>query len=108
MEFGAKLDSSFVGGTVRLNQQSFAAYNESEVLILEIKRYHALYGRYSERVFADKIYRNCNNWPTARHSGFVCSDRQWECKKDAVTNKKAEYEDSCNPVEVERAFSLAK
>ena len=109
VEFGAKLDISVVDGMVRLEQQSFEAYNESELLITEIKRYHARYGQYPERVLADKIYRNRKNLAYCKTLGIRLSGPALgRPKKDAVIDKKTEYKDSCDRVEVERAFSLAK
>jgi len=42
--FEIKLDISVVDGFVRLEHQSFDAYNESEQLKQEIERYHQRYG----------------------------------------------------------------
>ena len=67
------------------------------------------YGRYPERVLADKIYRNrgklayCKE-QRIRLSGPVLG----RPKKDAMRDRKTEYEDICDRVEVERAFRLAK
>ena len=49
VEFGIKLDISVVNGLVRLEHQSFDAYNESEQLKQEIERYRQRYGYYPER-----------------------------------------------------------
>ena len=48
-------------GMVRIEKQSFDAYNESDVLIDSIENYHDCTGRYPERVLEDKIYRNRKN-----------------------------------------------
>lgn len=108
-EFGAKLDISVVDGLVRLEQQSFEAYNESELLQMEVEHYYARYGRYPERVLADKIYRNRGNLAYCKEKGIRLSGPALgRPKKDAVRDRKTEYEDICDRVEVERAFSLAK
>ncbi|MBP2663054.1 MAG: putative transposase, partial [Firmicutes bacterium] len=46
VEFGLKLDISVVNGFVRLENQSFDAYNEREQLKQEIERYRQRYGCY--------------------------------------------------------------
>ena len=108
-EFVAKLDISVVDGLVRLEQQSFEAYNESELLQMEVEHYYARYGRYPERVLADKIYRNRGNIDYCKEKGIRLSGPALgRPKKDGVRDRKTEYEDICDRVEVERAFSLAK
>lgn len=44
-----KLDISVVDGMIRLEKQSFDAYNESEPLVMEIENYQWRYGYYPER-----------------------------------------------------------
>ena len=57
-EFGAKLNMSIdEKGLVRLEKLSFDAYNECDVLIDVVERYHARTGRYPERALADQICR---------------------------------------------------
>ena len=54
VEFGANLDMSIdETGFARLEQLSFDAYNESDVLIESIKKYHQRTGHYPERVLVD-------------------------------------------------------
>jgi len=109
VEFGAKLDLSIVDGYGRIEKLSFEAYNESEVLADVIEQYKHRTGHYPERILADKIYRNRNNLA-------YCKDRNIRLsgpalgrpRKDAIIDKKAEYRDNADRVEVERAFSLAK
>jgi IS5 family transposase len=109
VEFGIKLDISVVNGFVRLEHQSFDAYNESEQLKQEIERYRQRYGYYPERVLADKIYRNRENLNFCKENGIRLSGPALgRPKKDAVIDKKQEYQDTCERVEVERAFSLTK
>ena len=61
VEFGAKLDISVANGFVRLEKQSFDAYNEATCLQEEIERYKSQEGCYPQRVLADKICRNREN-----------------------------------------------
>lgn len=109
VEFGAKLDISVADGFVRLEKQSFDAYNEATVLKDVIQRFKVRTGSYPERVLADKIYRNrdnlawCKEWKI-RLSGPALG----RPKKDMIVDKQLEYKDNCDRVEVERAFSLAK
>jgi IS5 family transposase len=109
VEFGAKLDISVSDGFVRLERQSFDAYNESENLPEIIERYKTRAGCYPECVLADKIYRNRNNLTYCKERGIRLSGPALgRPPKDAVINKKQAYKDNCDRVEVERAFSLAK
>ena len=109
VEFGAKLDLSMVDGFGRIEKISFEAYNESEVLTDVIDRYKQRTGRYPERVLADKIYRNRSNLAYCKERGIRLSGPALgRPRKDAVVDKKTEYCDNTDRVEVERAFSLAK
>ena len=109
VEFGTKLDISVVDGFTRLEKQSFDAYNESELLKEELENYRKRYGFYPERVLADKIYRNRNNLNFCKEQGIRLSGPALgRPKKDAVLDKKQEYVDICERVEVERKFILAK
>ncbi|NLX92959.1 MAG: IS5 family transposase [Clostridiales bacterium] len=109
VEFGAKLDISVVDGWTRLEKLSFDAYNESATLIEAIERYKQRTGSYPERVLADKIYRNrdnlkyCKEW-NIRLSGPALG----RPKKGEVRNKRQDYIDEGERIEVERKFSLAK
>jgi len=109
VEFGVKLDISISNGFVRLEKQSFDAYNESENLSEIIERYKIRIGSYPECVLADKIYRNRKNLNYCKERGIRLSGPALgRPSKDAVVNKKQAYKDNCDRVEVERAFSLAK
>ena len=65
--------------------------------------------RYPERILADKIYRN-------RENLAYCAERKIRLsgpalgrpKKDEIRDKKQDYLDEADRVEVERKFSLAK
>ena len=110
VEFGAKLDLSIdENGMARLEKLSFDAYNESAVLIGAIERYRERTGHYPERALADKIYRNRENLAYCKLHGIRLSGpRLGRPKKDAAADKKTEYIDNADRVEVERSFSLAK
>ncbi len=110
VEFGAKLDLSIdENGMARLEKLSFDAYNESNVLIGAIERCRGRTGHYPERALADKIYRNRENLAFCKLHGIRLSDPSLgRPKKDAVIDKKKEYADNADRVEVERSFSLAK
>ena len=109
VEFGAKLDLSIVDGLGRIEKISFEAYNESEVLQDVIDRYYQREGHYPERVLADKIYRNRANLQYCKSKGIRLSGPSLgRPKKDPSVDKRTEYIDNADRVEVERAFSLSK
>jgi hypothetical protein len=109
VEFGAKLDMSITNGYARIEKISFDAYNESECLIVAVERYKERMGVYPERVLADKIYRNRTNLSYRKELGIRLSGPSLcRPKKDQKIDKKQEYSDNCDRVEVERGFSLAK
>ena len=109
VEFGAKHDLSIVDGFGRIEKISFEAYNESEVLADVVERYKQRTGHYPKRILADKIYRNRNNLAYCKERNIRLSGPALgRPRKDAVIDKKAEYRDNADRVEVERAFSLAK
>lgn len=110
VEFGAKLDLSIdEKGIARLERLSFDAYNESDVLISAIERYKERNGHYPERILVDQIYRNRNNRAYCKEHGIRMSGSALgRPQKNAQTDKKQEYIDNTDRIEVERAFSLAK
>ena len=109
-EFGAKLDLSIDDhGMARVERQSFEAYNESDVLIEAIERYKERTGHYPRRALADKIYRNRNNLAYCKIHGIRLSGPALgRPKKDPSVDRKQEYRDAVDRIEVERSFSLAK
>lgn len=108
-EFGAKLDLSIDNGFARIEKLSFDPYNESEVLIGAIEQYYKRNGHYPERVLADKIYRTRDNLAYCKLHGIRLSGPALgRPKKDPSADKKVEYCDAVDRIEVERAFSLAK
>ena len=109
VEFGAKLDLSIVDGPGRIEKFSFKAYNESEILMDVIDRYYQREGHYPERVLADKIYRSRENLQCYKSKGIRLSGHSLgRPKKDPSVDKRSEYSDNADRVEVERAFSLSK
>ena len=74
-----------------------------------IKEYKKRTGHYPERVLADKIYRNRENLKFCKkHNIRLSGPALGRPKKDAEIDKKQNYIDECERVEVERKFSLAK
>jgi hypothetical protein len=109
VEFGAKLDISVVNGWARLEVLSFDAYNESGNLPTMLERYRNRTGHYPARVLADKIYRNRDNLAYCKKRGVRLSGPALgRPKTDVAVDKKQNYKDECERVEVERRFSLAK
>ena len=109
-EFGAKLDLSVdEHGMARLEKLSFDAYNESDVLKTALENYHERTGHYPERVLADQIYRNRDNINFCKKLNIRLSGKALgRPKKTPATDKKTEYQDNVDRIEVERKFSLAK
>lgn len=110
VEFGAKLDLSIdENGIARLERLSFDAYNESDVFITAVENYKSRTGHYPERVLVDQIYRNRTNRAFCSEHGIrISGPALGRPKKDNKVDKKQEYIDNNDRIEVERAFSLAK
>ena len=110
VEFGAKLDMSIdETGFARLERLSFDAYNESDVLIESIKKYHQRTGHYPERVLVDQIYLNRNNRAFCKeHNIRISGPALGRPKQETDAIRKQAYTDNTDRIEVERGFSLAK
>ena len=109
VEFGAKLDISVSDGWARLEVLSFDAYNEALNLKDIVARYHERMGHYPSRILADKIYRNRDNLAYCKlHGIHLSGPALGRPKKNEIRDKKQDYLDECERVEVERRFSLAK
>lgn len=109
VEFGAKLDISVEDGIARLEKVSFDAYNESEVLEDAVNRFYERNGHYPERVLADKIYRNRDNLRFCKEHGIRLSGPALgRPGKNRDIDKRTEYTDNIDRIEVERSFSLCK
>lgn len=74
-----------------------------------LERYKTRTGRYPERVLADKVYRNRENLRyCSEHGVRLSGPALGRPKKDEIRDKKQDYRDESDRVEVERQFSLAK
>jgi len=108
-EFGAKLDMSESDGFVRIERLSFDAFNESEDLIPVLKRYCERTGHYPKRLLVDQIYRTRDNRKFCeKHHIRLSGPKLGRPKKDDSVDKKIEYQDNRDRIQVERDFSLAK
>ena len=110
VEFGAKFDLSLDSeGYGRIEKISFEAYNESTCLIEAIERFRERTGYYPERVLADQIYRTRENRSYCKEHGIRLSGPKLG-RPSATTkvDKKQEYQDNTDRIEVERTFSLSK
>ena len=110
VEFGAKLDVSIdEEGYGRLEKVSFDAYNESGCLIEAVERYRSRTGHYPERVLADQIYRTRDNRAYCKDHGIRLSGpKLGRPSPNAKKDKKQEYQDNRDRIEVERFFSRNK
>lgn len=74
-EFGAKISVSVVNGYTFIDHLSFDAYNEGEAneFVTVIEEYRRRFGRYPERVLADKIYRSRTNRDFCKDHGIHIS-----------------------------------
>ncbi len=78
-------------------------------MIEAAERYRRRTGHYPARILADKIYRNRDNLAFCKERGIRLSGPALgRPKKDAELDKKQDYADICERVEVERRISLAK
>lgn len=105
VEFGAKLDLSVdKTGMCRIEKHSFDAYNESAVLKTAVSNYRERTGHYPERVLADQIYRNRENFSYCSNLGIRLSGKKLgRPKKDADSKaeKKIAYQDNRPPRKLE-------
>lgn len=110
VEFGAKFDLSLDSeGYGRIEKISFEAYNESACLIEAVERFKNRTGYYPERVLADQIYRTRENRSYCKEHGIRLSGpRLGRPSAAAKVDKKQEYQDNTDRIEVERSFSLSK
>lgn len=110
VEFGAKFDLSIDNdGYSRIEKISFEAYNESTCLIKAVERFKERTGCYPERVLADQIYRTRENRKFCKEHGIRLSGpKLGRPSLTAKVDKKQEYQDNTDRIEVERAFSVDK
>jgi len=110
VEFGAKFDLSLDSeGYGRIEKISFEAYNESACLIEAAERFKERTGYYPKRILADQIYRTRYNRNYCKDHVIQLSDpRLGRPGAKAKADKKQEYRDNTDRIEVERTFSLSK
>ncbi len=110
VEFGAKFDISLDSeGYGRIEKISFEAYNESTCLIEAVEHFKERTGHYPERILADQIYRTRANRNYCKDHGIRLSGpKLGRPNANAKTDKKQEYQDNTDRIEVERTFSLSK
>lgn len=110
VEFGAKFDLSLDSeGYGRIEKISFEAYNESSCLIEAVERFKERTGYYPDRVLADQIYRTRENRNYCKDHGIRLSGpKLGRPGANAKVDKKQEYQDNTDRIEVDRSFSLSK
>ena len=112
VEFGAKFDLSIDdNGLGRIEKISYDAYNESTVLKEAAERFRERTGHYPERILVDQIYRTRENRKYCKMHGIRLSGPKLgrpSLEKQPAKEKKQEYQDNTDRIEVERAFSLSK
>jgi len=111
-EFGAKLHISLVDGYARIERLSFEAYNEASDFFHIVERYRERYGRYPERILADRIYRTRETLAFCKEKGIrLTGPALGRPPKDkALTRqaKKEEYQDICDRNIVEGTIGTGK
>ena len=110
VEFGVKFDLSVDNeGYGRIEKTSFEAYNESMYLQEAVERYKKRTGHYPERLLVDQIYRTRKNRTYCKLHGIRLSGPKLGRPTEASNvDKKIEYQDNTDRIEVERSFSLSK
>jgi IS5 family transposase len=112
VEFGVKFDLSVDdNGLGRIEKISYDAYNESTVLIEAVERFRERTGHYPERLLADQIYRTRDNRNFCKTHGIRLSGPKLgrpSLAMQSAKEKKQEYQDNTDRIEVERSFSLSK
>lgn len=110
VEFGAKFDLSLDSeGCGYIEKISFEAYNERASLIEAVERFKAHTGYYPERVLADQIYWTRENRNYCKDHGIrISGPKLGRPGVNTKTDKKQEYPDNSDRIEVERTFSLSK
>ena len=99
-------------GYARIERLDFEAYNESDDFWKAVYRYHDRYGRWPERILADKIYRNRQTLAFCREHGIRLSGpalgRPPKNQNLSSQLKKQEYRDLCDRNVVEGVFGTGK
>ena len=111
VEFGAKFDLSLdTEGYGRIEKISFDPYNEGASLQETAERYKERTGHYPERILADQIYRTRENRKYCKEHGIRLSGPKLGRPSVMISqaDKKQEYQDNTDRIEIERTFSLSK
>lgn len=110
VEFGAKFDLSLDSeGYGRIERISFEAYNENVCLKEAVKHFKERTGYYPQRILADQIYRTRANRNYCKDLGIRLSGPKLGRPSTKVkADKKQEYRDNTDRIEVERTFSVSK
>ena len=110
VEFGAKFDLSLDSeGYGRIEKISFEPYNESTCLTEAVERFRERTGHYPKCVLADQIYRTRKNRNYCKeHKIRLSGPKLGRPGVNAKSDKKQEYHDNTDRIEVERSFSLSK
>jgi len=97
-------------GFCRIEKFSFDPYNETGCLIESAERYRKCTGKYPERILADQIYWSRKNRAFCKEHPIRLSGPKpgRPSEAAALTERKIEYQDNTDRIEVERGFSLAK
>ena len=75
----AKLAISIVNGFSFMEHLSFDAFNEGTTFIESLENFKQRFGVYPKEVFADKIYRNRENFQFCKKNGIRFSGfRRWD------------------------------
>ncbi len=111
VEFSAKFDLSLdTEGYGRIERISFDPYNEGATLQEAVERFRERTGHYPERVLANQIYQTRDNRRYCKGHGIRLSGPRLGRPAAVVSAKdrKQEYKDNTDRIEVEGAFSLSK
>lgn len=96
----------------RIERLDFEAYNESEDFWKAVYRYHDRYGRWPERILADKLYRNRQTLSFCKAHGICLSGpalgKPPKAQKLTCQLKKQEYQDGYDRNVVEGVFGTGK
>jgi hypothetical protein len=112
-EFGAKVHiSTDDEGHARIERLSFDAFNESDGLIAAAERFFERYGRWPNRILADKIYRTRDNISWCKERGIRLSGpklgRPLKAAALSREQKAVERRDAAERNVVEGVFGTAK
>ena len=112
VEFGTKFVLSIdEHGMGRIEKISFDPYNESGTLQDACERYRERTGHYPERVLVDQIYRNRDNRRYCKeHSIRISGPKLGRPSTEPMSReeRRTEYADNTDRIEVERSFSRSK